>query len=181
MQTASKQPRAQRGVTLIEVGIALAVIAVIAGTVAPSFAQAANRRRVEGLAEQARTDLHYAATAAIARGEPLRISFVAITSGSGYVIHNGTPTQCGLASDGSAQCSGTVEVLKTLFAPASDAITLQANVSSMLFDPLHRTVSPSGTLKIVGSGNRAIHHVVNILGRVRSCSPQPALAGYKTC
>ena len=54
----------------------------------------------------------------------------------------------------------------------------------MLFDPLHGTSTPAGTLKITGASGRAVQHVVNVMGRVRTCSPQgaaPALAGYRVC
>jgi type IV fimbrial biogenesis protein FimT len=54
-------------------------------------------------------------------------------------------------------------------------------VASMRFDPLHGTSTPTGTLRVVGANERAIHHVVNIMGRVRSCSPQAAVRGYAAC
>jgi len=31
------------------------------------------------------------------------------------------------------------------------------------------------------SQGKAIHHVVNIMGRVRSCSPQGDIPGYRAC
>ena len=65
--------------------------------------------------------------------------------------------------------------------PTSDQVSLLANVGSVLFDPLHGTISPTGTLRLVGTDARAVHHVVNIMGRVRSCSPQAAIPGYRAC
>jgi type IV fimbrial biogenesis protein FimT len=40
---------------------------------------------------------------------------------------------------------------------------------------------PTGTLRVVGAGGREVHHIINVMGRVRSCSPSPALPGYRTC
>jgi type IV fimbrial biogenesis protein FimT len=61
---------------------------------------------------------------------------------------------------------------------------VQANVASILFDPLHGTSTPTGTLRVVADSGRAVHHVVNIMGRVRTCSPAgaaPVVAGYRVC
>ena len=52
---------------------------------------------------------------------------------------------------------------------------------SVLFDPLHGTASPTATVRVTGLSGRAIHHVVNVMGRVRSCSPLGAVPGYRVC
>jgi type IV fimbrial biogenesis protein FimT len=54
-------------------------------------------------------------------------------------------------------------------------------VASVLFDPLHGTSTPAGTWRVIGTGGRAVHHVINVMGRVRSCSPQAAVPGYRAC
>ncbi len=64
-------------------------------------------------------------------------------------------------------------------APARLAVA--ANVGSMVFDPLHGTVSPTGTLRLVDADGRVVHHIVNIVGRVRSCAAGIAVAGYGAC
>ena len=65
--------------------------------------------------------------------------------------------------------------------PTSDQVSLLANAGSVLFYPLQDTVSPTGTLRMVGTDARAVHHVINIMGRVRSSSPQAAIPGYRAC
>jgi type IV fimbrial biogenesis protein FimT len=60
-------------------------------------------------------------------------------------------------------------------------VAVHANVASVLFDPLHGTSTPTGTLRLVGSGGREVQHVVNVMGRVRSCSPLGAVPGYRPC
>ena len=52
--------RRQRGFTLIELLIVLAVTAVLASLVAPSFNEQLSRRRIEGVATELSTDLHFA-------------------------------------------------------------------------------------------------------------------------
>jgi type IV fimbrial biogenesis protein FimT len=50
-----------------------------------------------------------------------------------------------------------------------------------LFDPLHGTSSPTATLRVLGMNGRAVHHVINLMGRVRSCSPSTTVPGYPAC
>jgi type IV fimbrial biogenesis protein FimT len=65
--------------------------------------------------------------------------------------------------------------------PASDRVLVQANVASILFDPMHGTSTPTGTVRVIGSNGRELRHVVNVMGRVRTCSPQGNVAGYRAC
>ena len=58
---------------------------------------------------------------------------------------------------------------------------VQANVASILFDPVHGTSTPAGTVRVIGSTGRELRHVVNVMGRVRTCSPQGGVSGYRAC
>ncbi len=174
-------PSAQRGVTLIEAGIVLAVIAIAAGAAAPGMRDLIDARRLDGAATQLATDIQFIRTEAVARNEALRLSFHATSAGSCYVVHTGNADQCSCVAAGPAQCSGAAREVKTVTIAAAERVTLQANAASVLFDPLHGTSTPTGTLRLTGAGGRAIHHVINVMGRVRSCSPQAAVPGYRAC
>lgn len=172
---------AQRGITLIEAAVVLAVTAIVASSAAPSLQRVIDARRLAGAATQLAADIQFVRTEAVARNEALRLSFHAVTGGSCYVIHTGAADECSCAAAGPAQCSGSARQIRTVTVTAADRVNLQANVGSLLFDPLHGTSSPTGTLRVIGMNERAIHHVVNIMGRVRSCSPQAAVPGYRAC
>ena len=180
MKTTSRSA-AQRGITLIEAAIVLAVTAIVASAAAPGLQRVIDARRLDGAATQLAADIQFVRTEAVARNEPLRLSFHAIAPGSCYVIHTGAADQCSCAASGPAQCSGGAREIRTVTLAATDHVGLQANTGSLLFDPLHGTSSPTGTLRLTGANNRAIHHIVNIMGRVRSCSPQAAVPGYRAC
>ena len=180
MKTTSRSA-AQRGVTLIEAAIVLAVTTIVASAAAPGLQRVIDARRLDGAATQLAADIQFVRTEAVARNEPLRLSFHAVAPGSCYVIHTGAADQCSCAASGPAQCSGSAREIRTVTLAATDRVGLQANVGSLLFDPLHGTSSPTGTLRLTGANNRAIHHIVNIMGRVRSCSPQAAVPGYRAC
>ena len=181
MTTPLRQAARQRGVTLIEAATVLAVIAVVAGTAAPSLRAVIDARRLDAAATQLATDIRYVRTEAIARNEALRLSIRPVAGGSCYVVHTGAADACTCPATGAASCTGGADVLRTVVLPATARVTLQSNLGSMLFDPVHGTSTPTGTLRLIGAGDRAIHHIVNVMGRVRSCSPAGAVPGYRAC
>jgi type IV fimbrial biogenesis protein FimT len=97
------------------------------------------------------------------------------------VIHTGAAGDCPCDNIGVAQCTNGSTALKTVFHPADRSVSVQANVASMRFDPTNGTVTPAGTVRVIAADGRAVHHVVNIMGRVRSCSPGGSAKGYKAC
>lgn len=179
MQT-TPNTRLQRGVTLIESAVAMTVAAIALSTVAPSFHGLIERKRLEGVATQLATDLQFVRTESVARNTPVRVSFYADSAGSCYVIHTGSRSQCSCNAPQPAACSGGAAQIKTVYLPAAEHVSVQASASSILFDPLHGTSTPTGTARVTGTPG-AIHHIVNVMGRVRSCSPAPALPGYRNC
>src|SRR5581483_2142381 len=97
----------------------------------------------------------YARATALARFEPVRISFANNEAGSCYVVHTGSASQCGCnGDDGNAHCIAPAQAFKTVFVPAQDAVAMQANTASLLFDPVHGTTTPSATEKMIGTGPR---------------------------
>jgi type IV fimbrial biogenesis protein FimT len=174
-------PRHQRGVTLIEACLVVAVTVILATTTAPHLQDLIDTRRLDGAATQLATDIQFVRTEAVARNQPLRLSLHASPAGSCYVIHSGAADACDCNSAGPAQCGAEAHEIKTVTVASVDRVSLQANVASVLFDPLHGTSSPTGTLRLIDARGRAVHHVINVMGRVRSCSPLAAMPGYRAC
>lgn len=71
--------------------------------------------------------------------------------------------------------------LKTVNSAEARGVQIVANVSSLRFDPTNGTTSPTGTICTVPARGRSVHHVVNIMGRVRSCAPASAGAPCAPC
>jgi type IV fimbrial biogenesis protein FimT len=175
------RPSLQRGLSLIEVCATLAIASVLAGAAIPSFDGMLKSRRLEGQAAELALDLRFVRSEAVARNVGIRIGFHSSASGTCTVIHTGAATDCDCDANGVAQCSNGALALKTVYLPVGGGMSIRSNVASMRFDPSNGTVSPAATVRVVGADGRAIHHVVNILGRVRSCSSGAAIAGLKAC
>lgn len=171
----------RRGATLIEACVVLAITAVLAASVMPGMQTLIDIRRLDGAATELATDIQFARAEAVARNEPLRLSVRSNANGTCYLIHTGAAADCNCQSPGPAQCIADAQAIKTVVLGAADRIRLDSNAGSVLFDPLHGTSTPTATLRLLDSQGRAVHQVINVMGRVRSCSPSPAMPGYRAC
>jgi len=175
-----KGKHSHRGVTLIETAATSTVLAVLMGAAAPMYQDVLARRSMEGTAAQLAIDIQYVRSEAVARNQALRISFQKSEAGSCYVIHTGSG-ECGCADNIGTQCTGSAKEIKTVRLPASSPVQLSSNVGSMLFHPVRGTVSPAGTLRVIGPHGMEIRHVVNMMGRTRSCSAKGTVNGQAAC
>src|SRR5438034_5315409 len=131
--------RTQRGLTLIECTMTAAIAVIVLGSALPSFQQMTARRQVEGPAVELATNLMFARSEAVSRNESVRVSFQTIDAGTCYVVHTGSADDCECSGSGPAQCANGAREIKTVLLPAGRAVTLQSNVSSMLFHPVRGT------------------------------------------
>jgi type IV fimbrial biogenesis protein FimT len=174
----------QRGITLIEACIVAAIGAITVTAAAPNFKSFIEKQRLDGIAAQLATDIQFARAESVMRNDGIRLSLQTQSWGSCYVIHSGATGQCQCRQSGPATCTGDAQQIKTVALPAADGFAVSGNAGSILFDPMHGTSTPAATFRVIAPSGRAVHHVVNLMGRVRSCSPQgdvPAVAGYAVC
>ncbi len=171
--------KATRGLTLVELMATLAVSSVMLGSVLPDFSRLVQRQRLEGAAAQLETELQYARSQAVADGRSVRFSFRADAAQSCYVIHTGSANAC--RCDGvTTVCAGNAQALRTVSYEAANGLRVSSNSSSFLFDPTKGTVTPTATMTLSNARGDSLKLVVNIMGRVRDCSPT-GLRGHKPC
>jgi type IV fimbrial biogenesis protein FimT len=171
----------ESGFSLIDGLIATSVVAILAGIAATSAGDSRARQQLVGAAGEFETHMHHAKTIAAATNAAVRISFEALQEGACYVLHTGSSSDCTCQANGSVQCSPDVTALRVVYFDASSGLRVASNVKSMTIDPARGTVSPAGTVRFAATNGAAVHQVVNVWGRVRSCSPTPGLAGVNPC
>ena len=169
------------GISLLESLVALAVTAVLLGTAVPSFEAARERRHLDGVAAQLETDIHHARMLAVVQNRTLRLSLHSSAAGSCYLVHTGTVDDCRCAVGQQPVCTAGAQSLRAEHLAAGERPQVESNVRSVVFDASRGTSTPTGTFRVVGRDARAVHLVVNIMGRVRACTPTPGLSGYPAC
>jgi type IV fimbrial biogenesis protein FimT len=176
--------RHHRGLSLIELCVVLALTALVMGLAVPGFTGLFERQRLRSSAALLAAELHWVRNEAQARSTALRLSLYSGASGSCTLVHTGNRSDCRCSPDTPshpATCDAPATALQSRLWPSAERITVEANVSSMLFDPVQGTTTPSGSLRVSDSQGKTITHVVNVMGRVRSCSPGAEVPGLKAC
>ena len=174
-------PIFQRGVTLLECCVVLVIASIVVGSALPSFEKGNQKLGLDGVAAEMATDLHYVRSEAVARNEGVRISFRGVAGGTCTIIHTGSASDCQCGADGMSQCGSGATLLKSQFHRTGTGVAVSANVGSMRFDPINGTVTPTGTVTVENRNGQTIRHIVNIMGRVRSCSPNGTVKDLKAC
>jgi type IV fimbrial biogenesis protein FimT len=181
LQAFRARRRRQAGLTLVELSITLAVLAILVGVAVPNFEQARELRRLEGAAAQLETDLQHTRALAVAHNETVRMSFEASANASCYVVHTGNVGDCSCVDGGLPVCQPGAQALRAVHFGSDLPLRVVSNSRSITFDPVKGTITPTATVRVLSRQGAAIHQVVNVMGRVRSCAPAPGLAGYRRC
>jgi len=187
-----------RGFTLVELLIAVAVIAIIMLIAAPSFRDMILMQRLRSITAQLVTDLQFARNEAVSRGTLLRVSFETNADMTCYTLYtssvNNNRCDCRLGP-GAACLNGNTEV-KTVQVPRS--LSVQVSIPATEFDtafafdnvtgglfriPADRGPSPINTIGVETFIDEARKHVVrmNRSGRPLVCTPAGSIMTEPAC
>lgn len=174
--------RPARGFTWIEALCVLSVLSVLFGAAWPGLRDLRTHQVLQAVAASLETDVHLARSAALAGNRRVRLTVRALPDGSGSctMVHTGSATACTCDGGGQARCDAGAQLLRLSEQPLADGAAISSVDRSLIFDPAKGTVTPTATLTITDRQGQRLRKVVNVLGRMRTCSPD-GLAGMPTC
>jgi type IV fimbrial biogenesis protein FimT len=171
----------QRGVTVLESACALTISAILLGASIPGFDAWRQTRQMAATLAELQTDVQLARSEAVLRRSPIILSVMQISGGSCYVVHSGDVGACECDDAGQSRCVAGAVAIRTVAIPGTAHLRWSSNSPQLHFDPTHGTVTPTATLRLVGDAGRELRAVINVRGRVRTCSASGSFAGYKSC
>ena len=174
---------AQRGVSLVEAMCVLVIVSLTIGGAMPSLASLRQKAELTGAAAQLETDVQFARGQAVALNRTVQLTLREANGATCYILHTGPAANCacGKQEPNAASCSDGSELLRAVSFGNQSLVQVRSVSKSLTFDPVKGTVTPTATLRVEARDGQAIHQVVNLLGRVRSCSPQGRVAGERAC
>ena len=178
MNKASKSR--QRGLTLVESLVSLGVCVTALGSAVPGLDHLRARQHLVGATAQLQTELAYARSLAVARNQTVHVGFESSGAATCYVIHSGKPGDCTCIA-GPAVCQPGAEALRSVKHDSAAAVSVRSNSRSIGFSPHNGTVTPTATMATTNRRGEELRLVINIMGRVRSCTPSAGLPEYARC
>lgn len=203
MLDAMTRHRRQRGLTLAELLITIAVAAALLTIAAPSFREFILTQRLKSINGQLVTDLQYARSEAAARGLNVTFRVSAATADSPqtcYIIYTDPsadpPSQaCGCHRAAGARCDGDAREIRTVAVPTSDGVALSVPIDQadrFTYDPIAGGIrlpiievgAAPGSQFAVGASvdaARSLLTVVGLSGRPSVCSPSGSTMHEPSC
>ena len=177
-----KQHGRQQGCTLIESLCGLVIMLVLLGGAWPMLKDLVARQTLLAQAAELETDLVLARTQSQVQKESLRFSVhQPAGGGSCYIIYSGPSGACRCTGNGQSTCDAGAQVLRLAEPSKRAGITLAALARPLTFDAMMGTVTPTATLRLTDRDGRSVHQVINLTGRVRTCTPDLAWGGMRRC
>lgn len=183
--------RRNQGVTLIELVVTLAVLAVLVAAAAPSFVDFFERYRLRGAADDIVSVISQARTDAVKLDRDVRVSFAgagttwcvganaALDPAGGQPVLGATACDCTVA----AQCRVDGERL-AIDQGAHDAVTINALPAAFTLSRHFGVLEPIGTRVVsLTAGDYDLEVQVSPLGQSVLCVPSgsKAMAGVSSC
>jgi len=183
-----------RGISLVEVMVAIGILAILVSVALPSFTDLIARRRLQAVTAEIASDLAYARSEAALRPQGTLVLFRQNTSTTCYTIQSGSGTincDCtrGVGNACPTSVLGASPELKTMQLARTTGITVTpsatnwatANNKLGFQSPQLLPTSPDFGVTISNS-NASLRVEFNSIGRVSTCSPNGSFGGgVRTC
>lgn len=175
MRNFSKK-KLMHGFTLIESLVTVAIVAILAAIVLPSYSGMQDELRLRSGTEAIFSDIQYARLFAIKSSSNIYLSF----NSSCWGIGNGVATCDCTVSDATQANYCSQKIQKT-----SDfkGFSLSSSVPSSSIDGTRAIVTNPSVITFTSTGGKVAKVTFNVLGRASICSPSGSayVSRYKSC
>lgn len=143
LKTVTRHIRVQRGFTLIELFVGVAILAIVVALGVPSLRSWMNAQRVASVAGELATDMRFARSEAISTNMEAGVSFKNAGKGC-YTVYRAPPSRvdtCDCTQPAGLVCPHPLVELKTVVMPGSGDVTIS---------------TPAGMKEIYESGSKLV-------------------------
>ena len=173
--------RASAGFTLVELMVALAVVAILVSVSMPSFGNLIDKYRLKGAADALQGEVQFARSEAIRRNQAVYLTF---GTGANSCFGIGTVADCtcdtcDIRTRNAAQFAADFPNILLSSVSAGGAA-----VSGFGLQPRQGTSDAAADVALLLTSARSARQLrvtVGLLGLPRTCSPGGTLAGYASC
>lgn len=180
-----------RGVTIIEIVVVLALLGVLITVVTPSMRGMIQRQHVQGVHDQLVTDLQLARSELTARGgvpTSIAVKFGGDATLTCYTIHTaggGATCDCTRTPGQACLPAGILQEIKTVQVPRAQGVSLAASSaggSTVTFAPPQGVASPNDmVINVQGDAGGQLRTSVQSLRSPTVCSPGGSIRGVPAC
>lgn len=172
--------QAAGGVTLIELAIALAILAILGVMGVPSFADLVARQRLHAAAHHLQADLALARQEAGRQALPVHLGFQRGGSWC-YAVRAGTPPTTADCAPGTGRSASGASLLRAVHGSEWPGVRLVLS-HDVLLDPQGRAGLGAGTVaQFALDDGRQLQVRITPLGRTAVCAPAVPIAGMPPC
>ena len=185
--------RQDRGLTLVELMVTVAITAVLIAVAVPSMREMIAKRRVVGVTNELFTDLRYLRSVSIQNTTMVELDFGSNQTSTCYMLSTTRatflPSTCDCTNPASCNGVGPVPTaFKTVSLPRSDGVTLSSNASPIQFVglsamPCLDNWCGASTISVTISGGLGGTTKVwtNANGRAFACSVSGQESNFPAC
>ena len=195
-----------KGFTLMEMLIAMTVLAIIITIAVPSMTGFSSNQRLIGAAEQVSGHLQQGRSEAVTRNTPVFLNFAVDGTASWEYGMSSANSLCDLTvtvATGAGACAISVDDGDGVLDPGDGSVDtgdlllmrftdqdfpgVQMNIANfssgntqITFDPLRGTAT-SGEVNLTGANGNILRVRLSLLGRVNICTPDDSMGAYQAC
>lgn len=162
--------RAPRGLTLLEMMVAVAIVAVLVSLAVPGFGATLARLHLKSAAERVAADMAEARFEATRRGQAMHLHFV---PGTEWCYAVAAAPACGCGSPQPCQ------LRQALGRDHAGVVLERAN--NLHFEPAAGTASIPAAVLLRSSYGETLQVEMTRLGRAKVCAPEHGAPGYPLC